>query len=199
MTYSKHLRKLFLIMLLLFVITMSCSCSDNISDDNTTTEESSNREVTDVAGVVIKEDEVSEQVIETHLELEECEGNIYIHPQLEFKIAIPESWDGKYIINEGELGIGVYHKNEHDVHAILFDIGRYGTVEQWETDIVANDLEDVIPDIKIGELDGFVYTAGGPSDYPYDPSSDEKIASDEYSEMVRDVDGILKSFSSANE
>ncbi len=120
-------------------------------------------------------------------------GALYRNDDMNFKVALPLSWMGKYQIIENETFV-------YFVQSATYD--KYGAGTLCTIDLTSPDAAEELVDIIGGKLlysdaDG-AYVYGTPTDvqYPIWPDHDEEdvtIAS-EYEEMFQQVDFIRNSF-----
>jgi hypothetical protein len=125
--------------------------------------------------------------------------SIYENTKLGFSLRFPESWEGKYTIDERPNSITVFHKVPLDQKNVFFSIFIHGTETQWN-EYLEGGGEDGWPLKKLGMKEGLVYVKSAPTDYPYDTRTEElKRWAKEYDMLNTYADRIISSFSFLNE
>lgn len=86
-------------------------------------------------------------------------GNIYKNEKLGFSITFPDSWKGKYTIEEKDNGIWVYFKPkvEAQYKTVLFEVRKNNTD-------LADQLDTVSYKMRYFKAKGITYIIGGPTD-----------------------------------
>lgn len=120
------------------------------------------------------------------------EGELYQNGKLGFSLVIPESWNGKYIIEEEDDGIFVRFKPaepvEEEYTGLLFAILERSLINGSE------DHFDTVGEPRIFEAKGITYITGGPTDVSF-PIEHKEF--DDFAKMsgeVRAVVGTIKVF-----
>lgn len=135
-------------------------------------------------------DSVSEEIEEDMMNKQD---ETYINNEAGFKVDIPKSWDGKYIINEWSEGVEFIHLIDGKEGDVLCSIRIFGTIEEWNKD-------GGYPDTYIGENRGMVYVARTPSEstYDYESSEGQQYIKD-YQELWEGVEAVIGSIQYLNE
>lgn len=120
------------------------------------------------------------------------ESITYRDEKMGFSIDFPKTWEGKYIVAEGEFGLSIKHNVNGENGDKLITIGIYDTEQQW----LADGGDDVaMPYSKLGIRNGLVFVYQLPSESNYDMETDKgKCAYEEYIELQKDIEDIIGSF-----
>lgn len=121
------------------------------------------------------------------------DNNLIYKSKLGFELIFPESWIGKYIINEKNGGVDILHKYNNRT-AMLFSITTESQ-NDWNNWASTPEKEANLPVKKIGEKDGFVYVYYVNEQFPYmDNNEEEKKAKKEYTELFDEIEIVINSF-----
>lgn len=113
----------------------------------------------------------------------------YKHPTLGFELQIPETWKGKYQVEENELGVSFYHDVPIEYPGSLFTVMIIDTETGWDQ---CTEEEKSFPYREIARRNGLVYGVCMPSDFPYDiEDQKQKEWADEYIKMVEESEKII--------
>ncbi|ADZ85414.1 hypothetical protein [Cellulosilyticum lentocellum] len=120
------------------------------------------------------------------------ESVTYRNEKMGFSIELPKTWEGKYIVTEGEFGLSLEHNVNGEKGDKLITIGIYDTEQQW----LADGGDDVVMSyLKLGIRNGLVFVYQLPSESNYDMETDKgKFAYEEYIELQEDIEDIIGSF-----
>jgi tetratricopeptide (TPR) repeat protein len=96
--------------------------------------------------------------------------NIYINEKLGFSITFPDSWKGKYTIEEKDNGIRVCYKPKTNIQdqgsGFLFTVLK-------NTPELSDHLDTVSDKMRYFKAKGVTYIIGGPTDMPFDSNHPE--------------------------
>lgn len=194
MIFCKEIKKIKMLLIIVIITIISNGCSEGLEQNDEFSYENLNQNVIETEIIEQKESEVKQ--FENLIKIDDGDVDIYNHSELEFKICIPKTWRDKYVIEESDDGIIVLHKNDFDIYAMLFEIRKSETIEDWKYKYEYTKLKDDVPFFKVGEVNGYIFEGEIASDYPYNPTGKQKSTSDEYNAMINDVNSIFMSFSS---
>lgn len=116
----------------------------------------------------------------------------YNNEKLGFSLDIPQSWKGKYVIDEGQTSISIKHSISDGIGDEILYIGIFGTKDTWDAE---NDGEDVFPWHKIGERNNLMYVSYMPGESNYDLETEQgREDLEEYIVLRECVSDILNTF-----
>lgn len=114
----------------------------------------------------------------------------YTNNKFGFSLGLPNNWQGKYIVNETDKGIVIYHNVNSETKGDFFSISQFGTEEEWSKWV--ENVGDEFPYKKLGVKNGKVFVVSQSSDMPYLDSTSKE--SKEFFTMLQDTDDIINSF-----
>lgn len=131
------------------------------------------------------------------LDNSEQDNDLTYKSKLGFELLFPESWKGKYLINEKNGSAEILHKYNNKT-AMLFTITTESQ-NDWNEEASTPEKIANLPVKKIGEKEGVVFVYYLNEQPPYmDNSEEAKNATDEYNKLVNDISEIISRFKVIN-
>jgi hypothetical protein len=124
---------------------------------------------------------------------EQTGGIPYSSKEMRFSLVLPESWEGKYVVEETDDEVLFRSKSNLSWGGVVFQIRAWDKAE-WEKD--GEEMMKMTHIVKVGEQGNTVFSLSTPSDVQSDINNPEK--KQEYSSMHADIPLIQPSFTTLN-
>lgn len=125
---------------------------------------------------------------------------VYSNTKLGFTLTFPESWKGKYVVEENQKGIAVLYKSiaNNGKKAQLFGISIWGNESDWD-EWYKKGKDMGVSFRKIGVINGKVYIADAPTQAIFSRQVEsEKKDAGEYDKLMSTVDSVIETFKATN-